>query len=40
MTVSQMVGLGLFLGAAVFYVVMYQTRWRAISGDNRENGEK
>lgn len=41
MTVSQVVGLGLFLGAAAFYVVMYQTRWRpAISGDNRENGEK
>jgi len=29
MTVSQMVGLALFLGAAAFYLVMFQTRWRS-----------
>ncbi|MDP2324675.1 MAG: prolipoprotein diacylglyceryl transferase, partial [Gammaproteobacteria bacterium] len=28
MTASQMIGLGLFLGAALLYVILFQTRWR------------
>lgn len=28
MTVSQTIGLGLFMGAALFYLIMYQTKWR------------
>ena len=31
MTVSQTIGLTLFLSAACFYVIMYQTKWRNTS---------
>lgn len=36
MTASQVIGLGLFLSAACFYVIMFQTKWRAavpVAGD-------
>lgn len=38
MTASQLIALGLFLGAACFYVVMFQTRWRP-PAPPRERGE-